>query len=242
MKRKEYNQAGSRRWLASWTLVFICAAVGIVLFALMWLPAQSGQDDSTWRYVDHQVQQLLHEDNGSEGSGTNGSHKQSNSLSNNGNSSLGEGNMKLPEGPQPAEDSPGSLQAVPHKEAIGAAPIAPTTEAVPLPPAASADLPTSDRDVPQAETRAGVAAAGKASAIMPKPKEIARADAGLIYINRASEQELTGLPGIGPSKAKAIIVYREKNGLFKTVKDLLKVKGIGPKLYAKIKDHVSIEP
>ena len=50
-----------------------------------------------------------------------------------------------------------------------------------------------------------------------------------ININRATEAELTLLRGIGSSKAQAIILYREMFGDFKTVEDLAKVKGIGPK-------------
>ena len=50
-----------------------------------------------------------------------------------------------------------------------------------------------------------------------------------ININTASESELTGLPGIGPSKAAAIIAYRDANGPFSSVDSLSNVKGIGAK-------------
>jgi competence protein ComEA len=50
----------------------------------------------------------------------------------------------------------------------------------------------------------------------------------LININLASVVELEQLPGVGPSTAKAIVAYREKNGAFLKVEDLLKVRGIGP--------------
>ena len=49
-----------------------------------------------------------------------------------------------------------------------------------------------------------------------------------ININLASVVELEQLPGVGPSTAKAIFAYREKNGAFLKVEDLLKVRGIGP--------------
>lgn len=50
----------------------------------------------------------------------------------------------------------------------------------------------------------------------------------VININSASVVELEQLPGVGPATAKAIVTYREKNGAFQTVEDLLKVRGIGP--------------
>jgi len=50
----------------------------------------------------------------------------------------------------------------------------------------------------------------------------------LININLASVVELEQLPGVGPATAKAIVAYREKNGAFFKVEDLLKVRGIGP--------------
>ena len=49
-----------------------------------------------------------------------------------------------------------------------------------------------------------------------------------ININTATAIELERLAGVGPSTAKAIIEFRQKNGGFKTVEDLLNVRGIGP--------------
>jgi competence protein ComEA len=60
-----------------------------------------------------------------------------------------------------------------------------------------------------------------------------------ININKASESELQTLPGIGPSKALAIIEYRETNGGFQTVEDLKKISGIGEKTFEKLKPHIS---
>lgn len=54
----------------------------------------------------------------------------------------------------------------------------------------------------------------------------ARAD-GLVSINQATQGELESLPGIGPATAKAIIDERERNGPFRSVDDLLRVRGIG---------------
>jgi len=62
----------------------------------------------------------------------------------------------------------------------------------------------------------------------------------LVNINKATASELTSLPGIGPSKAEAIIKHREKHGPFKKKEDLLKVSGIGPKLFERVKDLIEL--
>ena len=57
------------------------------------------------------------------------------------------------------------------------------------------------------------------------------AGAGPVDINRADAATIAKeLEGIGKSRAEAIVAYREKNGAFKSVNDLLKVKGIGQKV------------
>ncbi|NSL50262.1 helix-hairpin-helix domain-containing protein [Bacillus sp. P2(2020)] len=65
-------------------------------------------------------------------------------------------------------------------------------------------------------------------------------DDGKIDINRATKEELEQLPGIGPSKAASIISYREENGFFKTIEELINVTGIGEKSFALIKDHIKV--
>lgn len=59
-----------------------------------------------------------------------------------------------------------------------------------------------------------------------------------IDINSAEEAELDALPGIGPSKAAAIIEYRETNGPFKSVEDLKEVSGIGEQTLLKLKEEI----
>jgi competence protein ComEA len=61
-----------------------------------------------------------------------------------------------------------------------------------------------------------------------------------VNINLATQKELEELPGIGPTLAKSIIDYREKNGGFKSVEELKKVKGIGEKRFEEIRDKVTI--
>ena len=60
-----------------------------------------------------------------------------------------------------------------------------------------------------------------------------------IDINNASLEELQKLDGIGSSKAKAIIEYRN-NKPFENIEDILNVKGIGKTIYEKIKDHIRV--
>jgi competence protein ComEA len=64
---------------------------------------------------------------------------------------------------------------------------------------------------------------------------------GKINLNKADENELQNLPGIGPSKAAAILEYRETNGQFKTVEDLKNISGIGDKTFEKLKDLISVQ-
>ncbi len=64
--------------------------------------------------------------------------------------------------------------------------------------------------------------------------------AGLININKASTQELEQLPGIGPVKARSIVEYREKNGNFTKIDDIINVSGIGEKTFERIKDSITI--
>lgn len=61
-----------------------------------------------------------------------------------------------------------------------------------------------------------------------------------VNINNASADELSALPGIGEKKALAIVEYRELNGKFLSVEELSNVKGIGPKMLAKLIGYVSI--
>ena len=61
-----------------------------------------------------------------------------------------------------------------------------------------------------------------------------------VNLNTATQAQLETLPGIGASAAKRIIEYRQKNGGFKKVEELMNVKGIGEKSFLKLKSHITV--
>ena len=62
----------------------------------------------------------------------------------------------------------------------------------------------------------------------------------LISINTGTKEELMTLPGIGESKADAIIKYRNESNGFNTLEDIMNVSGIGEAAYSKIKDYIRL--
>ena len=66
--------------------------------------------------------------------------------------------------------------------------------------------------------------------------------AGLVNLNTATQAELEKLPGVGAATAKTIIEYRQKNGGFKKIEELMNVKGIGEKSFLKLKPLVTVTP
>lgn len=67
----------------------------------------------------------------------------------------------------------------------------------------------------------------------------AQSSGGIVNINTASEQELDTLPGVGPVTAKRIIEYRNQVGGFRSIDQLLDVKGIGPKKLERMRSRVT---
>lgn len=63
---------------------------------------------------------------------------------------------------------------------------------------------------------------------------------GKVDLNTADEKLLCTLPGIGESRAKSIIAYRNENGPFKKTEDIMKVSGIKEAAYEKIKDLIMV--
>ena len=73
----------------------------------------------------------------------------------------------------------------------------------------------------------------------PHKKEVEKE--GKVNINTATVEELKTLKGIGEKKAEAIIEYRKKNGSFKNKEELMKVRGIGKKLYESFQERVIVQ-
>lgn len=63
----------------------------------------------------------------------------------------------------------------------------------------------------------------------------------LVNINTATLEDLQNISGVGPSKAEAIIAYREENGRFQEIEDITKVSGIGEKSFEKIKSSITVK-
>ena len=75
----------------------------------------------------------------------------------------------------------------------------------------------------------------------PSPVDEPVPTGDLVNINTATVEELDGLPGIGPTKAQAIVDYREQNGPFQSVDELLNVTGVGNSTLANIRNLVTVD-
>ena len=60
-------------------------------------------------------------------------------------------------------------------------------------------------------------------------------------LNQATVEELDTLPGVGPAIAKRIVAFREKNGDFKRIEDLMNVRGIGEKTFLRLRDRITVK-
>lgn len=76
--------------------------------------------------------------------------------------------------------------------------------------------------------------------VPPAATDDPEADVDLLNINTASLEELDSLPGIGPTIAQRIIDYREENGAFSTIEEIMEVSGVSPATYESIKDLITV--
>lgn len=88
----------------------------------------------------------------------------------------------------------------------------------------------------QARAAGRTAAAATTTSTAPTPSA-----SGVVDVNSATEAELVLLPGIGPSKARAILATRQRMGRFRRVEDLLRVRGIGRATLRRIRTMVTLQ-
>lgn len=81
---------------------------------------------------------------------------------------------------------------------------------------------------------------GKTNVTNENSEKVAE-DNGLVNINSATCDQLMALPGIGQNKADSIIAYREENGKFNSVEDIMNIAGIKEGVFNKIKDYITVD-
>jgi competence protein ComEA len=84
---------------------------------------------------------------------------------------------------------------------------------------------------------AGAQRATKPAAGAPKAPA---APGAVVNLNSATIAQIATLPGIGPKTAELVVQYRQKNGPFKKIEELMNVKGIGEKSFLRIKDRLTV--
>lgn len=142
------------------------------------------------------------------------------------------------------KDSTAKVSSTPKAQATTKAQATPAVQKVTSKPAVSPKesstpvglaSPTNSSSAPSDTTSSSVPITKSAStSTEPQP--------GLLDLNTATLEQLDKLPGIGESKAKAILDYRLKKGRYKRVEELMDVKGIGEKMFEKLKGLVFVAP
>jgi competence ComEA-like helix-hairpin-helix protein len=92
--------------------------------------------------------------------------------------------------------------------------------------------------------RAGVALLhlpliGLLAVLAPSFARAAKAVEGVVNLNTAPPEVLALLPGVGPAKAVAILAYRKRR-LFRTVDELVRIKGLGRKMVRRLRPHLAV--
>ena len=108
------------------------------------------------------------------------------------------------------------------------------------------NVSVADTNTGMADMSAGMTdtSAGMTDASVAKPGTgagVADKNSGRININTAGAEELTLLPGIGMARAQAIISYRNINGPFESIEELMNVSGIKEGIFSKVRDRICCE-
>lgn len=72
--------------------------------------------------------------------------------------------------------------------------------------------------------------------------DVGTQETNLVNINTADKQQLETLPGIGPKKAEAILLYRDENGSFQTIEEIMAISGIGEKTFEQLAPLIQVGP
>jgi competence protein ComEA len=91
--------------------------------------------------------------------------------------------------------------------------------------------------VPSAAPAQAAQSKGAARPAAAKPAATA-----IVNLNTATAADLEGLPGIGAKTAARIVEYRQKNGPFKKIEELMNIRGVGEKNFVKLKPQISVAP
>jgi competence protein ComEA len=74
----------------------------------------------------------------------------------------------------------------------------------------------------------------------PKPPAASAPATTVVNLNSATAADLASLPGIGQKTAELVVQYRQKNGPFKKIEEIMNVRGIGEKSFLRIKDRLTV--
>jgi competence protein ComEA len=116
-----------------------------------------------------------------------------------------------------------------------------TRSAIAAPSSTATTATTAPGQAHQPVTRPGAARSADEADEPPAKKSNHKQLAGKLNLNTANEEQLMMLPSVGPAKAERIVTWRKKNGGFKRVADLRRVKGFGYKTFKKLEPFLDIK-
>ncbi|MCR8845844.1 helix-hairpin-helix domain-containing protein [Paenibacillus sp. SC116] len=219
--------------LLSWIVVVMVAVTGIILFAVMWLRPRLGDATEGWKPMNDQVSQLLETE--SRTSVNSEPNKKELEAPTSDQTKAAQANkISSSKEKMSGESQQGEKQKQPDSNNQPKVSSMPTTNQQHDQHGASKSLSNENKETITAATNGNNAPSNATDMAQGQQSQ-------LISLNHADEQQLDELPGVGPSKAKAIVAYREKHGKFSAIDEVMKVKGIGPKMFKKMKDRITVD-